>query len=204
MTSRKILIKNENLWYHSSRKTSYVPDKTASLEYEFRETGWNKGVILDGLVNETTRQITRAPNKTFTDLSLTKTEDDEWGKRKIIHSLQVKIEKNITDEYADVVNYSVVQVKKEMFEQIQPGSFVSDKKYWCSNQLVNSPSENMFSSSIMFTDLAYDLAEGEDFALIQDVSFKKNFLQRGSKTYVPASKPYVNYEIIIVYSDKFF
>ena len=203
MNSKKILIKNENLWYHSSKKTGYVPDKTANLEYEFRETGWNKGVILDGLVNETTRQITRASNKTFTDLSLTKTEDDEWGKRKIIHSLQVKIEKNIADEYSDVVNYSVVQVKKEMFEQIQPGSFVSDKKYWCSNQLVNSPSENMFSSSIMFTDLAYDLAEGEDFALIQDITFKKNFLQRGSKTYVPSSKPYANYQIIIVYSDRF-
>ena len=48
MNSKKILIKNENLWYHSSKKTGYVPDKTANSEYEFRETGWNKGVILDG------------------------------------------------------------------------------------------------------------------------------------------------------------
>ena len=111
---------------------------------------------------------------------LTKSEDGEWGKRKIIHSVKVKIEKNVDEEYADVVNYSLVQVKKEMFEQSQIGSFVSDKKYWSSNQLINSPAENMFSNSIVFTDLAYDLSEGDDFALIQDITFKKKFLQRGA------------------------
>ena len=72
MSSRKIIIKNKILWFHSSKKTGYVPDKTVNSEFEFREMGWNKGVILDELVNESTRQITRAPNKTFTDLSFNK------------------------------------------------------------------------------------------------------------------------------------
>ena len=164
---------------------------------------WNKGVILDKLVNETTRQITRAPNKTFADLSLTKTDNDEWGKRKIIHSVKVKIDKNIDDTYTDVVSYSVVQVKKEMFEQTVTGSYVNNKIYWSDNQLINSPTKNMFTNSIEFNNLAYDLAEGKDFALIQDISFRNNFLQRGNKKYVPATKPYVNYEIIILYSDSF-
>ena len=185
MSSKKIIIKNKKLWFHSSKKTSYVPDKSANLEYEFREMGWNKGVILDELVNETTRLITRASNKTFVDLSLTKTDDNEWEKRKIIHSVKVKIDKNIDDDYADVVSYSLIQVKKEMFEQVATGSYVNDKNYWSSNQLT------------------YDLSEGEDFALIQDITFRKNFLQRGNKKYVSATKPYVNYEIIIVYSDTF-
>ena len=165
--------------------------------------GWNKGVILDELVNETTRLITRASNKTFADLSLTKTDDNEWGKRKIIHSVKLKIDKNIDDDYADVVSYSLVQVKKEMFEQVATGSYVNDKNYWSTNQLIKSPTKNMFTSSINFNELAYDLSKGEDFALIQDIAFRKNFLQRGNKKYVPATKPYVNYEIIIVYSDTF-
>ena len=119
-------------------------------------------------MNETTRVITRAPNKTFTDLSLTKTDDNEWGKRKIIHIVKVKIDKNIDDSYFDVIGYSLVQVKKEMFEQNDGGgSHVSDKKYWCGNQLISSPDKNLFTKSIEFTDLSYDLAEEEDFALIQ-------------------------------------
>ena len=82
-------------------------------------------------------------------------------------------------------------------------SRVSNKKYWCENQLISSPDKNLFTKSIEFTNLAYDLAEGEDFALIQDITFRNNFLQTGSKKYAPATKPYVNYEIIIVYSDSF-
>ena len=112
MCSKKIIIKNKKLWFHSSKKTSYIPDKSASSEYEFREMDWNKGVILDELVNETTRQITRVSNKTFADLSLTKTDDDEWGKRKIIHSVKVKFDKNIDDNYADVVSYFSCSSKK--------------------------------------------------------------------------------------------
>ena len=77
---KKIIIKNKKLWFHSSKKTSYIAEKSADLKYNFHETRWTKGVILDELVNDTTRQITRAANKTFTDLSLTKTDDDEWGK----------------------------------------------------------------------------------------------------------------------------
>ena len=181
MASKKIIIKNKKLWFHSSKKTSYIPEKSADLKYNFRETRWTKGVILDEIVNETTRQITRAPNKSFTDFSLTKTDDDEWGKRKIIHTVKVKIDKNIEDTYLDVVGYSLVQVKKEMFEVVGDGSCVSNKKYWCENQLISSPDKNLFTKSIEFTDLAYDLAEGEDFALIQDITFRNNFLQTGSK-----------------------
>ena len=145
-------------------------------------------------MNETTRVITRAPNKTFTDLSLTKTDDNEWGKRKIIHTVKVKIDKNIDDSYFDVIGYSLVQVKKEMFEQNDGG---------CGNHLISAPDKNLFTKSIEFTDLSYDLAEEEDFALIQDIAFRNNFLQTGSKKYAPATIPYVNYDIIIVYSDSF-
>ena len=83
------------------------------------------------------------------------------------------------------------------------GSYVNNKNYWSHNQLINSPAKNMFTNSIEFNELAYDLSEGEDFALIQDISFRNNFLQRGNKKYVLATKPYVNYEIIIAYSDTF-
>ena len=76
MSSKKILIKNEKIWYHSSKKTSYIPENQNSV-YNFRETRWGKGVITDSIVNEDTRYITRASNKTFTDLSLTKTTDGE-------------------------------------------------------------------------------------------------------------------------------
>ena len=93
LTSKKIINKNEKIWFHSSKKTSYIPEKDINSKYNFREARWQKGVIVDGIVNEGTRQITRAVNKTFSDLSLTKTDDFEWGKRKIIHSIKVKIEK---------------------------------------------------------------------------------------------------------------
>ena len=184
MASKKI-IKNEKLWFHSSKKTSYIPEKSADLKYNFRETRWEKGVILDEIVNEGTRLITRAPNKTFTNLSLIKTNGDEWGKRKIIHSVKVKIDKNIEDSYFDVIGYSLVQVKKEMFEVSGGGLHVSDKKYWCENQLISSPDKNLFTNSIEFNDLSYDLAEGEDFALIQDTEFRNNFLQSGRKNMFP-------------------
>ena len=117
--------------------------------------------------------------------------------------MKVKIDKNIEDRYFDVIGYSLVQVKKEMFEATGAESHVSNKKYWFENQLISSPDKNLFTNSIEFNDLSYDLAEGEDFALIQDIEFRNNFLQTGSKKYVPATKPYVNYEIIIVYSDSF-
>ena len=117
--------------------------------------------------------------------------------------MKVKIDKNIEDTYFDVIGYSLVQVKKEMFELVGGGLHVNDKNYWCGNQLISSPDKNLFTKSIAFTDLAYDLPEGEDFALIQDITFRNNFLQSGSKKYARATKPYVNYEIIIVYSDSF-
>ena len=59
----------------------------------------------------------------------------------------------------------------------------------------------MFSSSFEFTDLLYDLPGDEDFALIQDITFRNNFSKTGSKKYAPAIRPYVNYEIIIIYSN---
>ena len=201
MSSKKVIIKNEKIWFHSSKKTSYIPEKRNS-EYMFRETKWSKGVIIDSIVNEDTRLITRAPNKTFADLSLTKTTDGEWGKRKIIHTIKVKVEKNVVDIYNDAISFSLVQVKKDMFDGLT-GSSVSNPIYWCENQLINEPQNNMFSTSIEFDNLLYDLAEDEDFALIQDITFKNNFLMTGSKKYATAIKPYVNYETIIIYSNSY-
>ena len=202
MSSKKVLIKNEKIWFHSSKKTSYIPEKDgSSSKYNFRETRWEKGVITDDIVDETSRLITRAPNKSFTDLSLIKTNDAEWGKRKIIHSIKVNIEKNIDVLYDNAISFSLVQVKRSMFTDSNPGSLVSNKQYWSNNQLINSPDNNMFSSSFEFTDLLYDLPGDEDFALIQDIAFRNNFLKTGSKKYAPAIKPYVNYEIIIIYSN---
>ena len=201
MSSKKILIKNEKIWYHSSKKTSYIPENQNSV-YNFRETRWGKGVITDSIVNEDTRYITRASNKTFTDLSLTKTTDGVWGRRKIIHSIKIKVEKNITDIYNDAISFSFVQVKKNMFDNMS-GSLISDSLYWCENQLIIEPEKNMFTNSVTFDNLMYDLSEDEDFALIQDITFRNNFLMTGSKKYASAIKPYVNYETIIVYSNAY-
>ena len=201
MSSKKILIKNEKIWFHSSKKTSYIP-QIENMVYNFRETRWGKGVITDSIVNEDTRYITRASNKTFTDLSLTKTTDGVWGRRKIIHSIEIKVEKNITDIYNDAISFSFIQVKKNMFDN-PSGSSVSNLAYRCENQLINEPENNMFTSSVNFENLMYDLSEDEDFALIQDITFKNNFLMTGSKKYAAAIKPYVNYETIIVYSNSY-
>ena len=117
------------------------------------------------------------------------------------NSFKVKIEKNIEDIYADAISFNLVQAKKSMFTVTGVGSRVSDKSYWCENQLITSPEKNLFSNSFEFNEL-YDLADDEDFALIQDIEFRNNFLGTGSKKkYPPATKPYVNYEIIIIYSD---
>ena len=201
MSSKKILIRNEKIWYHASKKTSYIPEKDSNLKYNFRETLWEKGVITDDIVDEASRQITRASNKTFTDLSLTKTTDGEWGRRKIIHTIKIKVEKNVSVLYNDAISFSIVQVKKEMFGS--SGSSVFDKGNWCENQLIKEPDNNMFTNSVEFNNLMYDLAEDEDFALIQDITFRNNFLMTGSKKYAPAIKPYVNYETIIVYSNSY-
>ena len=201
MSSKKILIKNEKIWFHSSKKTSYTPE-IQNLKYNFRETRWGKGVITDSIVNEDTRYITRASNKTFTDLSLTKTTDGEWGRRKIIHSIKVKVEKNVIGVYNDAISFSFIQVKKNMFDN-PSGSSVSNLAYRCENQLINEPENNMFTSSVNFENLMYDLSEDEDFALIQDITFRNNFLMTGSKKYASAIKPYVNYETIIVYSNAY-
>ena len=200
MSSKKILIRNEKIWFHSSKKTSFIPQKHSNSKYNFRETRWEKGVITDAIMNDVSRQITRAPNKTFTDLSLTKTNDDDWGRRKIIHSIKIKVEKNVSVLYNDAISFSIVQVKKGMFPS-SAGSSVSDKRYWSENQLIKEPENNMFTNSVEFNNLMYDLSEDEDFALIQDIKFRNNFLTTGSKKYAPAIKPYVNYEIIIIYSD---
>ena len=89
MASKHIMVKNVRLWYHSLKKTSYIPEKDSITgKYNFREINWTKGVITDDIVNEYTRFITRASDKTFTDLSLTKTGDNDWGKRKVIHSIK--------------------------------------------------------------------------------------------------------------------
>ena len=201
MSSKKILIRNEKIWFHSSKKTSYIPEKDSNLKYNFRGTRWEKGVITDDIVDEASRQITRASNKTFTDLSLTKTTDGEWGRRKIIHTIKIKVEKNVSVLYNDAISFSIVQVKKEMFGS--SGSSVFDKGNWCENQLIKEPDNNMFTNSVEFNNLMYDLAEDEDFALIQDIRFRNNFLKTGSKKYALAIKPYVNYEIIIIYSDSY-
>ena len=98
------------------------------------------GVIIDDIVNESSRLITRASNETFTDLSLIKTADDNWGKRKIIHSIKVNIEKNT---YNDAISFSLVQVKRSMFTNSIPGSLVSNQANWSLNQLINTPQKNV-------------------------------------------------------------
>ena len=116
MASKNIMVKTVRLWYQSLKETSYIPEKDSITgKYNFREINWTKGVITDDIVNEDTRFITRASDKTFTDLSLTKTGDNDWGKRKIIHSIKVNIEKNTAAVYDDAVSFSIVQVKSSMF-----------------------------------------------------------------------------------------
>ena len=69
--AKTIIPKNEKIWYHSSKKTGYIPIKDNS-KYGFREQSWQKGVIIHEIVDENTRKINRAADKTFVDLSLTK------------------------------------------------------------------------------------------------------------------------------------
>ena len=94
-------------------------------------------------MDEPSRLITRAANKTLTDLSLIKTNDLDWGKRKIIHSVKVNIEKNIDVLYDDAISFLLVQVKRSMFTDSASGSLVSNKQYWSENQLIHSPDNNM-------------------------------------------------------------
>ena len=152
-------------------------------------------------MNESSRLITRASNKNFTDLSLIKTEDDKWGKRKIIHAVKVNIEKNTEAMYDDAISFSLVEVKRSMFTNSIPSSLVSNQANWSLNKLINTPQKNMFNTSFEFNNLMYDLPGDEDFALIQDIKFTNNYMISGSKKYASAIKPYVKYEIIIVYSN---
>ena len=155
------------------------------------------GVITDDIVNEDTRFITCASDKKFTDLSLTKTGDNDWGKRKIIHSIKVNIEKNTAVLYDDAVSFSIIKVKRSMFTESSIGSLVSNTPNWSLNQLIKSPQRDMFNTSFEFNDLMYDLPDDEDFALIQNIKFANNYLTTGSKKYAEATKPYVKYEMIL-------
>ena len=78
MSMKKIINKNEKFGFILLKKQVIFLIKILILD-NFRETDWTKGVILDEIVDESTRQITCASNKAFTDLSLTKTNDAEWG-----------------------------------------------------------------------------------------------------------------------------
>ena len=42
--AKKIILKNEKNWYHSSKKTRYIPIKDNS-KYGFSEESWKKGII---------------------------------------------------------------------------------------------------------------------------------------------------------------
>ena len=60
---KTIIRKNEKIWYHSSKKTGYIPIKDNS-KYGFRDELWQKGFIIDEIVDENTCMINRAADKT--------------------------------------------------------------------------------------------------------------------------------------------
>ena len=67
------------------------------------------------------------------------------------------MKKNGEKLYEDAIEFSIVQVKKSMFEHVT-GSFISDHDNWTEKQLViSTPRNSMFTSSIDFTGLNYDL-----------------------------------------------
>ena len=112
--------------------------------------------MIDEIVDENIRKINRAVDKTFSGLSLTK-----WNKRKIIHDIKIKIEKNCEKLYEDAIEFSIVQVKKSMFEHVM-GSYISNHDNWSEKQLlISTPRNSMLTSSIDFTGLNYDLDEDE-------------------------------------------
>ena len=61
--AKKIILKNEKIWYHSSKQTGYIPIKDNS-KYGFRDELWQKGFIIDEIVDENTCMINRAADKT--------------------------------------------------------------------------------------------------------------------------------------------
>lgn len=71
------------MYFHDVNKAGFFPDKvnygTQCNIYIFRETSWEKGVILT--VDERSRAITRNSDKSFLLLSLTKNSVD-WEKTK--------------------------------------------------------------------------------------------------------------------------
>ena len=182
--AKTIILKNEKTWYHSSKKTGYIPIKDNS-KYGFREQSWQKGVIIHEIVDENTRKINRAADKTFADLSLTKSSSVvEWNKRKIIHDIKIKIEKTCEKLYEDAIEFSIIQQKKSMFEHVM-GSYISIHDNWTEKQLViSTPRNSMFTSSIDFTELNYDL--DEDFALIKKIEFTDNYLSTNGKKFAYA------------------
>ena len=115
MGSKKITLKHLNLFFHDGVRAGYYPDKQlidSKNVYLFREVSWGKGVIID--VDQATLKINRNADKSFQLFSLTKNEID-WNKRKIIHKIEIKLDKNIEDEYSDCLSYSIVRVKKDIF-----------------------------------------------------------------------------------------
>ena len=71
-----------------------------------------------------------------------------------------------------------------MFEHVM-GSYISIHDNWTEKQLViSTPRNSMFTSSIDFTELNYDL--DEDFALIKKIEFTDNYLSTNGKKFAYA------------------
>ena len=67
------------------------------------------------------------------------------------------MKKNCEKLYEDTIEFSIIQVNKSMFEHVT-GSYISNHDNWKEKQFViSTPRNSMFTSSIDFTGLNYDL-----------------------------------------------
>ena len=77
------------------------------------------------------------PYNNITDENRVKYKDERKNiLEKITHEIKIKIDKNCNALYDDAISFSLIQVKKIMFQRGAIGSFVDDTTYRSKNQLI--------------------------------------------------------------------
>lgn len=205
MSSRKVINKYENVYFHSSKKSGYFPTKQNVTEYgdvySFREVGWHKGLPVD--VDLNTRKINTNVDGTFQIFSLTKNAID-WNERKIIHKIDITLKKNIVEEFDECLQFGIVRVKKGIFNANSSNKLRDRTRFWSEDkhQLITGVENAMFSKSVVLDNLNYDLSADDDLVLFQQVGFfgLNHKSTPGNKKFAYATKPFSIYDITIVYS----
>lgn len=190
----------------------------------FRQKKWDLGIITSDIVDFGSGVITRAPNNTFDDISLTmplslkavKNWDarlaTDWGKRKIIHNVKIDVEKNCPGNEA-ACSFSIVQVKKKVIDWYLVGSWVDPVNGLVSTeQMITDPTQFPKFNDNINIDMPWD----EDLVLIDNVNLNNDAenpfgvnpfgVKRDDNTNktirtAEAIKDHITYDITIIYSN---